>query len=151
MNLTVLWKMLGSLKSFISSGPKLTRAVILSQSWGPSGYAAVRVAAEADSLVAGGLFVTIRGRSSGRWLDSCNFLCLLILQVVFLIYNMNWIFLIFCEDTEKLQTYLGWVLSEGNCKYHSWSQSIGVISFLALHVSCGTRLRVTFSCAVLGT
>lgn len=65
------------------------------------------VAAEADSLVAGGLFVTIRGRSSGRWLHGCNFLCLLILQVVFLIYNMNWIFLIFCEDTEKLQTYLG--------------------------------------------
>lgn len=72
-------------------------------------------AAEADSLVTGGLFVSVlsplwahhRGRRSGRWLDGCNILCLLILQVAFLVYNMNWIFLIFYEDTEKLQTYLG--------------------------------------------
>ena len=104
--------MLGSLKSFLWSAPQLTRASVLlfsvqqlqrltawwqeaclSLSWVPSGLA-------------------IGGRRSGRWLDGCNILCLLILQVAFLVYNMNWIFLIFCEDTEKLQTYLGWILSE---------------------------------------
>lgn len=64
----------------LQSGPKLTPGqcpAFLSPE-APQGMP-LCVAAEADSLVAGGLFVTIRGRSSGRWLDGCNFLCLLIL------------------------------------------------------------------------